>query len=55
MFGATLRLDIDLAWEAVARAQNSSGPFATPLDGSPNDPYFGRGIGPDPLRNARGG
>ena len=42
--GGNLRLDIDLAWEAVARAQNSTGPFATPLDGSPNDPYFGRGL-----------
>ena len=42
--GGTLRLDVDLSWEAVARAQNSAGPFATPLDGSPNDPYFGRGL-----------
>jgi tetratricopeptide (TPR) repeat protein len=42
--GRALRLDVDLSWEAVSRALGREPPFATALRGSPDDPYFERGL-----------
>jgi tetratricopeptide (TPR) repeat protein len=42
--GRTLRLDVDLSWEAVPKARNREEPFSVPLDDSPSDPYFDRGL-----------
>jgi len=42
--GKTLRLDVDLSWEGVQRSRSKEPPFSVPLDGSPSDPYFERGL-----------
>ncbi len=42
--GKTARLDVDLSWEGVLRARSREAPYTVPLDGSPDDPYFQRGL-----------
>ena len=42
--GKTARLDVDLSWEGVPRARSRAAPYGVPLDGSPDDPYFQRGL-----------
>ncbi len=42
--GKTGRLDVDLSWEGVPRARSREAPYGVPLDGSPDDPYFQRGL-----------
>jgi tetratricopeptide (TPR) repeat protein len=42
--GRSLRLDLDLSWEAVPRARSREAPYVTPIEGSPSDPYFERGL-----------
>jgi len=42
--GKTARLEVDLSWEGVPRARSRETPFSLPMDGSPSDPYFDRGL-----------
>lgn len=42
--GRGVRLDVDLSWEAVPKARSREEPFSVPLDDSPSDPYFDRGL-----------
>jgi tetratricopeptide (TPR) repeat protein len=42
--GKTSRLEVDLAWEGVPRSRSREAPYSVPLDGSPSDPYFERGL-----------
>lgn len=42
--GRRARLEVDLSWEGVPRARSREAPFSLPMDGSPSDPYFDRGL-----------
>jgi Flp pilus assembly protein TadD len=42
--GQEVRLKIDLEDDAVPRSRAREAPFATPIDDSPSDPYFYRGL-----------